>query len=105
MTESGDYSDGTGRILAEPDRKVWVVEENTGSGWSVSAVLTSYEDAEQYEEDLREFTRNHNQNIPDDFEIKIETRHGGRRSPTKMFEEWPPQSLQSDTHRSGGEDD
>ena len=75
-------------ILADPDREVWVVEQNPGSGWRVSAVLTSFADAEAYEDDLRKF----NEDMETRFRSAgIKTRHGGRNSPTKMFETYPPE--------------
>lgn len=77
------------RILEDSDRDVWVVEENRGSGWIVSAVLTSFEDAQRYERDLRAFMSDQDE-IPEEFQHEVRTRHGGRNSPTKMWEEYPP---------------
>lgn len=83
-------SSATDRILTEPDRDVWVVERQQGDGWYVSAVLTSHEDAEQYEEDLREFITTYPDDFPEEFKTEnVRTRHGGRQSPTKFFEDYP----------------
>lgn len=81
------------RVFAEPDREVWVVERNPGSGWRVSAVLSSYDDAEQYRDDLREVMNTYPEDFPEDFkrEDEFRIRHGSRQSGTKMFEEYPPE--------------
>jgi len=77
------------RVFEDADRDVWVVERNPGGGWQVSAVLTSFEDAQRYEQDLRAFL-NDQEGIPEEFQHEVRTRHGGRGSPTKMWEEYPP---------------
>jgi len=77
----------TNPIPAESDTDVWVVEYNPGSGWRVSAVFTSWEDADKYEDDLRDFIQSDVDEYSPD---SIRTRHGGRKSPTKFFETWPP---------------
>lgn len=82
---------GKSPILADGDRDVWVVERNPGSGWRVSAVLQSFDEAEKYEEDLREWHKESQEDIPEQYQHKIRTRHGGRNSPTKMFEDYPPE--------------
>ena len=85
-----DDTDGVPeRIFEDADRDVWVVERNPGGGWRVSAVLTSFEDAQRYEQDLRAFF-NDQEGIPEEFQHEVRTRHGGLNSPTKMWEEYPP---------------
>ncbi len=81
------------RVFAEPDRDVWVVERNPGSGWRVSAVLGSYEDAERYKDDLREVMNSYPEDFPEDFKSKTEfrIRYNSRRSGTKYFENYPPE--------------
>lgn len=87
------------RITADADRDVWVVERNPGSGWRVSAVLASYDEAEQYRDDLRTAMEHYPEDFPErfktDYDIRI--RHGSRKSGTKMFEEYPPRSLDTGT--------
>lgn len=91
MSKTDDYRQVADRVTADGDRDVWVVEYKTSSEWKVSAVLTSYADAEAYEEDLREFITSYPDDVPERFRIdEVRTRHGGRRSPTKFYEEWPP---------------
>jgi len=92
MTEDAS---GESPILADGDRDVWVVESNPGSGWRIEAVLPSFEAAERFEDDFREWRREMNDNIPDEFEHSVRTRHGGRKSPTKMFESYPPEQAQN----------
>jgi len=79
-------------IFATPDREVWVVEAWSGAEWRVLAVLTSHSDAEQYEDDYREWAEEHNKDVPDDYNLPLRTKHGGRKSPTKMFKEYPPEN-------------
>lgn len=91
MNSEQEASTAKSPVLADADRDVWVVERNPGSGWRVSAVLTSFEEAEQYEQDLREWHEESNENMPEELHHDLRTRHGGRKSPTKMFEKYPPE--------------
>lgn len=85
------YQESAGRVTAESDRDVWVVQEKIGGGWRVAAVLTSYDDAQAYMADLRDFSENCPEDAPEEYcRRNIEFRYGSRDSPTKMFEEWPP---------------
>jgi hypothetical protein len=78
-----------------------VVERNPGSGWRVSAVLTNYEDAEKYADDLMDAMNHCPDDFPEEFHhgCSVRLRHGSKRSATKMFEEYPPQSLNPDSDR------
>jgi len=87
------YRQAADRVTADSDRDVWVVESNPGSGWRVAAVLTSYEDAEAYIEDAREFSENCPENAPERHARNtIRFRHGGRKSPNRLYETWPPEN-------------
>lgn len=99
-----NYDADGDRILADGDREVWVVERSRGDTWSTAAVLTSYDDAQRYTEDLREFTNTYPDGFPEEHETEtsVRIRHGGRRSPTKLFESWPPEDR--DAGSSGGDD-
>ena len=104
MSESGterpaEIQQAWDRITADPDREVFVVERNPGSGWRVSAVLTGYEDAAQYADDLMDAMNHCPEDFPEEFHHgdSVRIRYGGIRSATKMFEEYPPQSLQPGT--------
>lgn len=91
------YDKAADRVTADADRGVWVVEENRGNGWSVSAVLTSHEDARAYVQDARDFVENCPEDAPESFSRStIRFRYGGRSSPKKLFESWPPQGGESD---------
>lgn len=81
------------RVFAEPDREVWVVERNPGSGWRVSAVLPTHEDAERYRDDLRTVLNNYPEEFPEEFKTDhtFRIRQGGRHSPTPMWESYPPE--------------
>lgn len=94
MSVLPNYDADPDRILGDADRDVWVVERNPGSGWRVSAVLASYEDAQKYQEDLRAFMSDQD-GIPEEFQHEVRTRHGGRNSPTKMWEAYPPEESAS----------
>lgn len=86
------YEKAAERVTAEPDQQVWVVQRKRGDEWSVSAVLTSYEDAEEYVNDLRDFAENCPEGSPEEYcRMQITTKHGSRKSPTKMFETYPPE--------------
>lgn len=86
--------DGDGdRINTDRDGKVWVVGWKTSKrDWSPSAVLTSHREAAMYASDLRAFLNDKDSRIPDDYEreYEVEIRTGGRKSPTPLYEEWPP---------------
>lgn len=81
------------RVLSDGDRVVWVVERNPGSGWRVSAVLASWDAAEQYREDLFAVMNHYPEEFPEEFqhETEVRIRSGSRGSPTKMFESYPPE--------------
>ena len=85
------YEQAADRVTADADQEVWVVQRKRGDEWSVSAVLTSYEDAQEYIEDLRTFSENCPEGAPEEYARKqIAMRVGGPNSPTKLFSEWPP---------------
>jgi len=91
------YQKAADRVTCEPDQEVWVVERKRGDEWSVSAVLTSYEDAREYAKDLRDFSENCPEDSPEEYCRKqISIRHGGRKSPTKMFETYPPEGQRTE---------
>jgi len=98
------------RAFADPDREVWVVERNPGSGWSVSAVFADYDDADDYAADLRVVANSYPENFPEKFEsgTEVRIRHGSRKSGTKMFESYPPcnsRSVETGTNCSEGGSD
>ena len=82
------------RVFGEYDREVWVVERNPGSGWRVSAVFSTYDDADDYAADLRVVMNHYSDGFPEDFkhETDVRIRHGSRKSGTKMFETYPPEA-------------
>jgi len=82
------------RVFADGDREVWVVERTQGTGWSVSAVFATYDDAEDYATDLRIVANSYPEDFPGRFEddTKVRIRHGSRKSGTMMYEEYPPES-------------
>lgn len=83
------------RVLhTEPDREVWVVERNPGSGWRVSAVLASYDEAVQYSDDLRVVANTHPDDFPEKFkhDTEVRIRRGSRNSGTEMWESYPPEA-------------
>jgi hypothetical protein len=87
------YQQAAERVTADPDKDVWVVlhRAKEQQDWKVGAVLTSYEDAEAYAKDLRDFQENCPEDAPEDLcRHTVQLRHGGRKSPTKLFESWPP---------------
>lgn len=87
------YEQAAEKVTAESDRDVWVVQESRGDEWHVAAVLTSYEDAQAYMEDARDFAENCPTGSPERFSRRtVGFRYGGRDSPTKMFESWPPET-------------
>ena len=89
---SPDVQAAKERVFSKPEREVWVVERNPGSGWRVSAVFASYNDAEDYRNDLRVTANNYPDEFPEKFktEDRVRIRHGSRKSGTKFFEEYPP---------------
>lgn len=91
MHETVDIDEAKRRVLGEADREVWVVERNPGSGWRVSAVLASYDEAEQYSADLRQVANHFPDEFPEEFkrETEVRIRRGGRKSGTKMWENYP----------------
>lgn len=85
------YREAADRVTADADAEVWVVQERRGDEWSVAAVLPTYDDAEAYIEDLRTFKENCPEDSPEEFcRSRASFRVGSRHSPTKLFEEWPP---------------
>ena len=85
------YQRGANRVTSDADADVWVVQESRGEDWRVSAVLTSYEDAEAYIEDARDFIENCPEDAPEDFcRRTVSFRLDGRKSPTSLYESWPP---------------
>ena len=85
------YRRAADRVTAESDRDVWVVQEKRGDEWRVAAVLTSYEDAQAYIEDARDFSENCPEDAPEKFSRRKRAfRHGSRKSPNKLYEQWPP---------------
>lgn len=94
MTDAEYESDSPrNRVFSDADQDVWVVERNPGSGWRVSAVLTSYEDAKRYRDDLRQVLNEYPDEFPEEYktEYDVKIRHGGRDSPTGLYESWPPE--------------
>jgi hypothetical protein len=86
------YERAAERVTADPDDEFWVVEQNFGDGWRVAAVLGSYAAADAYIEDARDFGENCPADAPEDkCRTTVSYRHGGRKSPTKFFESWPPE--------------
>jgi hypothetical protein len=83
------------RVFSDGDREVWVVEwapRAENPHWRTGAVLTSHADAEAYRDDLREALNTYPDEFPYEYkkESDVRIRHGGRKSPTKMFESYPP---------------
>lgn len=98
------YQKAADRVTADPDQEVWVVQRKRGDEWSVSAVFTSYDDAREYVNDLKDFAENCPEDSPEEYCRKqISIRHGSRKSPTKMFETYPPETerTQSTTTERG----
>jgi hypothetical protein len=94
------------RVFTEADREVWVVERSRGSGWRVSAVFSTYDDADDYAADLRVVANNYPEDFPERFESETEVRirHGSRKSGTEMFESYPPcndRSVDTETQQEG----
>jgi len=86
------YQRAADRVTAAPDDEFWVVEQNFGDGWRVAAVLGSYAAADAYIDDARDFAENCPADAPEDkCRTTVSYRHGGRKSPTKFFESWPPE--------------
>jgi hypothetical protein len=86
------YERAAERVTAPADEDVWVVEQNFGDGWRVAAVLGSYAAADAYIDDARDFAENCPADAPEDkCRTTVSYRHGGRKSPTKFFESWPPE--------------
>jgi len=80
-------------VTTESDRDVWVVQcrYDKSQDWRVAAVLTSYEDAEAFIEDHRDFIENCPEGAPETFaRNSAYYRLGSRNSPNKFFETWPP---------------
>ena len=87
------YEQAADRVTADADRDVWVVERKVGDEWRVTAVFTSYRDAEAFTQDYRDFAENCPEDTPSKYARKtVSFRLGGRKSPKSLYESWPPEN-------------
>lgn len=87
------YREAAEKLTSDGDDEMWVVQVKYAENqdWRVSAILPTYEDAQQYINDHRTFTENCSEDMPEEFGRKTAYyRYGSRDSPTKVFETWPP---------------
>ena len=90
------YREAADRVTAGGHEAVWVVQVKTADEWRVSAVLTSYDDADAYADDLRDFHENCPEGAEEHGRTTVRIQHGSRRSPTKLYETWPPDGSEVD---------
>jgi len=84
------YHTAAERVTTDGD-DVWVVSVSTGKDWRVSAVFGSYESAEAYINDHRNFVENCPEDANEEYARQTaKYRLSGVNSPKDYYDSWPP---------------